>query len=61
MELDKDDPFTGILVAFMFATQVTVHSSTTKATPSQLVFSRDAIVNLPFKADWESIRESKQK
>ena len=34
--------------------------STTPATPSQLVFGRDAIVNIPFQANWDSIRQRQQ-
>ena len=41
-QLDNEDPWSGILAATMFATRATVHT-TLKATPMQLVFSRDAI------------------
>ena len=44
-ELDKENPWTGILVAVMFTTRETVHS-TNRATPMQLVFGRDAILNV---------------
>ena len=43
----------------MFATRATYHT-TTKATPSQLVFGRDAITNIKFEADWNVIRQRKQ-
>ena len=58
--LDEDDPFSGLLSAVAFATRATVHT-TLGATPSQLVFGRDAITNTPFEADWEHIRAKKQK
>ena len=38
----------------------TVHT-TIGATPSQLVFGRDSILNKPFTPDWDKIREKKQK
>jgi hypothetical protein len=44
----------------MFALRATYHT-TLKATPSQLVFGRDAITNIMFEANWEEIREQKQK
>ena len=42
--LDKDDPWSGILAATMFAMRATVHT-TLQATPSQLVFGRDSMLN----------------
>jgi hypothetical protein len=44
----------------MFATQATYHT-TTQATPSQLVFGRDAILNVKFDANWKYIQERKQR
>jgi hypothetical protein len=35
-------------------------STTTQATPMQLVFGRDAIINTKFLADWNLIRQRKQ-
>ena len=43
----------------MFATRATYHT-TTQATPAQLVFGRDAILNIKFDANWRLIRERKQ-
>ena len=37
------------------------HHSTLKATPAQLVFNRDMLLNIKFIADWETIRLRKQK
>ena len=58
-ELDEDDPWSGILAAVMFATRATYHT-TTQATPTQLVFGRDAILNTKFDANWKFIRQRKQ-
>jgi hypothetical protein len=58
-EVDENDPWTGILAATMFATRATVHT-TLNATPMQLVFGRDAILNLKFVANWANIKERKQ-
>jgi hypothetical protein len=57
-DIDLEDLFLGILSAEGFAMQATVH--TTCATPSQLVFNRDAIHNVGFKADWHYIKNRKQ-
>ena len=38
----------------------TVHT-TLRATPTQLVFGRDAMLNVSFEADWQYIKERKQK
>jgi hypothetical protein len=59
-EIDKEDPWAGILAATMFATRATYHT-TLQATPSQLVFGRDAILNIPYHVDWQQIKLRKQK
>ena len=58
-ELEQDDPWTGILSAVIFAMRSTVHT-TTQATPMQLVFRRDTIMNLRFDANWHLIKQHKQ-
>ena len=58
-EVDKDDSWSGILAATMFAVRATYHT-TTQATPMQLVFQRDAILNIPYQANWDMIRKRKQ-
>lgn len=58
-DLDEEDPWTGILSAIMAAVRST-YSTTTRATPSQLVFGRDAILNVKFSVDWNKIRQRKQ-
>jgi transposase InsO family protein len=53
------DAIDGILAATMFAIRATYHT-TMQATPAQLVFGRDVILNIPYAANWENIRERKQ-
>ena len=55
-----DDPFKGILSAVCFAVRATVHT-TLQATPSQLVFGRDHVLNIKFQANWKNILNQKQK
>ncbi|HEY9299078.1 MAG TPA: integrase zinc binding domain-containing protein, partial [Phormidium sp.] len=59
-DLDPKEPWAGILAATMFALRATYHT-TLKATPAQLVFGRDAIMNTIFDANWNLIKENKQK
>ena len=58
--LDSDDPLSGILSAISFAVRATVHT-TTQYTPMQLVFGRDAMLNIQVQANWHYIRKRKQK
>ena len=60
IELDEEEPWKGILAAVIYATRATFHT-TLKATPMQLVFGRDAILNTRFEANWKLIKENKQK
>ena len=55
-----DNPFKGILSAICFAIRATVHT-TLQATPSQLVFGRDHILNIKYEANWKQICKQKQK
>ena len=50
----------GILAAIRRAVNSTVHT-TTEATPTQLVYGRDALLNISFQANWEYIKQKKQK
>ena len=59
-ELDEEDPWAGILGAVMFATRATIHH-TNRATPTQLVFGRDAILNVTHEANWHYIKQRKRK
>jgi len=58
--LDEDDPWKGILSATMFAVRSTFHT-TLQASPGQLVFGRDMIFNIKHTANWEYIKQRKQK
>ncbi len=60
MGLSDEESWMGILSAVAFAICATIHT-TTQATPTQLVFNHDAILNVEFQADWEYIKEHKQK
>jgi hypothetical protein len=50
----------GILLAVGFAMQSTVHT-TTQTKPAQLVFNCDAMHNVQFEANWQYIKECKQR
>ena len=58
--LDEEDPWKGILSATAFAIRSTFHTTLRKS-PGQLVFGRDMILNINHVANWEFIRERKQK
>ena len=57
--LDQQDPWKGILAAAMFALRSTYHMAL-QATPTQVVFGRDAIMPTQFEANWQVIRAHKQ-
>lgn len=59
-DLDPDFGWTGILSAMQLAIRSTVHT-TTRAMPSQLVFSHDAMLNVSFEANWQYIKDCKQR
>ena len=59
MDLDDENPWEGILPSTMFAIRSTVHT-TTQHTPSQLVFGRDALLNINQEANWQLIKQRKQ-
>ena len=59
-EVTEGEALEGIISAIMFGVRATYHT-TLRATPSQLVFGRDAIWNMKFRADWHQIKERKQK
>ena len=58
-DLEEDDPQSGSLSAAAFAIRTTV-GTTTEKSPMQLVFGRDAILNIKHTADWNRIKKSKQ-
>ena len=59
-DIDDTHRWTGILSAIRQAVIGTVHT-TNKATPAQLVFGRDAILNIGFQANWEFLKQRKLK
>ena len=54
-----EDPWEGILLTVIFALRSTVHT-TLGATPMQLVFGQDAILNLSHEANCQLIKCRKQ-
>ena len=58
-ELNEKDPWAPFLTAVAYAIRSTFHT-TLQATPAQLVFGRDMILPLKFKADWARIRQQRQ-
>ena len=54
--LDSDFGWDGVLAAARSLVQTTM-----QATPTQLVFGHDVLLNASFKADWQYIKEQKQK
>ena len=54
MDIDNENLWEGILSSTMFAIGSAVHT-TTQHTPSQLVFGRDAMLNINHEANWQLI------
>ena len=59
-DIDLEDPWSGVLAAVRMAMRATVHT-TTQAPPAQLVFNHDALHNVSFRADWNYIKDRKQR
>lgn len=59
-EFNNEDPWGEYLASVAWALCSTIHS-TLKATPAQLVFGRDMILPIAFKANWEELRARRQK
>ena len=59
-DLDAVNPYSDLLAAVAFAKRATIHT-TLNATPSQLVFGPNVMLNMEFRADWATIRARKQK
>ena len=55
----NNNPWSGILAATMFSVRATYHT-TLQASPMQLGFGRDAILNIKHVADWEHIWQRKK-
>ena len=59
-ELDEHDPWSIFLSSCAWAIRSTYHT-VLESTPGQLVFGRDMLLPIQFKADWARIRQNKQK
>ena len=57
--LEEDNPFEYFLQSTAWAIRSTYHT-TLQATPCQVVFGRDMIHNIAFKANWDWIQKRKQ-
>ena len=55
----NNNPLSRILATTMFSVRATYHT-TLQASPMQLVFVRDAILNIKHVSDWENIRQRKK-
>ena len=56
MDLDNENPWEGTLSSSMFAIWSTIHT-TTQHTPIQLVFGREAILNINQEANWQLLKQ----
>jgi hypothetical protein len=59
-KLDPDDPWNELLQACAFAIRSTFHT-TLQASPGQLVLGRDMIHEIQFEANWDRIKNNKEK
>ena len=60
LEMPADDPWTAILASVAYAMRSTYHT-TLQATPAQLIFRRDMIYPVEYVAEWDVLRQKKQK
>ena len=58
-DIDEEDPWSGIPAAAMLSICATV-STTTTYTPMQMVFGRDAILNIQHTVDWKMVKKRQQ-
>ena len=58
--LEEKDTWSGIIAVLMFELRATYHT-TLEATPTQLVFGRDAILPIQYQPDWNRIKDNKRK
>ena len=57
-KFDYDDPWTQILSNCAWAIRSTMHT-VMEATPAQLIFKRDMLFDLSFRAKWKEIRDKR--
>ena len=60
VELHPEEPWEEFITSTAYALRSTYHT-TLKATPAQLVFGRDMILPISYEADWDAIKQNKQK
>ena len=60
LDLDKHDPFSEILARIAWAVRSTYHTSL-EASPGQLVFGRDMLLDIKHNTDWDKLYERQQK
>ena len=60
LEMPEDDPWTAILASVAYAMCSTYHT-TLQVTPAQLIFGRDMIYLIEYVAEWDVLRQKKQK
>ena len=60
LQLKPVDPWSEVLASVAYAIRSTYHT-TLQATPAQLVFGRDMIYPIQYIAEWDLIRQRKQK
>jgi hypothetical protein len=58
--MNKDNPWTSILLAAAMCAIRTTYHTTPHASPMQLVFGRDAILNIKHITNWDHITQFKQ-
>ena len=58
-DLNEDDPWSGIISAVAFSMRATV-STTTGHSPMQMVYGRDAILNIKHTVNWTNVKKRKQ-
>ena len=58
-ELNEEDPWTEFLSAAAFAIRSTYHT-TLEATPAQLVYGRDMLLPVQFRANWNRLKSKRQ-
>ena len=58
-DFDELDPWGSILQEIAWVIR-SIHHTTNKASPGQLVFGRDMLFNIPYIPNWENIRAQKQ-
>ena len=59
IDLDEEEPWSGILAAIAFSVRATVHT-TLQHSPMQLVFGRDPFINISHEVNWRLVNKRRQ-